>query len=535
MSGTGADAAPAPKIGAPVVCGLIVAAAVVALLAYQRRFFAYGTESDFLWAYKVLAERFLAGQPLHLWSYPGQPPGYSLVLACVYRVLGDWFAAGLLLSVASSIAVMAASFVFFHRLLGPAAAWGSLVGLATCSVFLRYSCLATSDVFFLGVYSVCLASAQAALRPGPQWRWALCGALAGMVIMSRLNGLTILVLAALPWASPAPEKRRLLLLLAAGAAVPLALWTVIALATGSDILPSGVARSLVMTYYSEGPDRVSADADVNAALMERLRSVYDVISHDPGRIASQYLRDYGQMAQRTLGRMLMPVLRGTALTGLFLVIFSRIRRGPSFFWLFLAATLAQTALVNMKAFEERYFLFLVPLLGASAGVLVERVLDALPDRPTRREWGLVAGSLVVIALPLLVMGFQSTYAEVREALYAQDEEFAEAVPAIRKAAAPGEWLLARSPHVPFHAGTKSAFFPSVRSLEDLRLALLNSGDIFPLLVYYGSAERLTRAEVAGLAVPGNQPSWLVPLAASSQRGVWALYRVPSRTRLLAGR
>lgn len=494
--------------------GVIAAgAALCATLAAGRRFCTFGTETDFLAEGIAEAQRILRLEPL---SLDVHPPGHAAAIALLHLLVPSWVADGLILSWVASVVVLALCFRLFRSVGGRAAAWGSLLGLLLSVTFVAYAAQATSDVFFLALVVTALFLCERALRSGSGLGFALLGGAVGLCLLTRANGLTLLLLFVAPWlrregraGAPAQAARMVI-----GFLVPVLLWVGFAWLTGSPLTPRKTYADLAQTYFPGGTDRVSGDVQARAA--EQFHGALDVLLRDPLHVARVYVRDLS-LLPRTL--FLHDALLGFpfmlfALPGTLLFLLS-VR--SSFLALYVAATAAQLLLVNLKAYESRYYLFLVPLLGAGVGWGVARLLEALPDRRAR----LAAGAALVL---LLAIGGWDSYTEVVKALHAQDAELGEAVPAVREEVGPADAVVARKAHVPFYTGTSWIAFPDVASWDALEAALLREGKGRAVHVYYGSAERYYRDQFAALAGSGERPAWLRPEARSREPGGWILYR-----------
>lgn len=102
------------------ICAALAGSLVVAFLSFDRSFFTFSTETDYIARNLREAERLRNGEAMLLQFHP---PLYSIVLAFVQFLFRDWFTTGLFVSWISSSVVLAASFAFFHRLFGRAAAF----------------------------------------------------------------------------------------------------------------------------------------------------------------------------------------------------------------------------------------------------------------------------------------------------------------------------------------------------------------------------------------------------------------------------
>lgn len=219
--------------GVTALCFLLIS-----LLSLKRSYFGFGTETDYLGAFLPEAQRVIAGEPLLLEFHP---PLYSMCLALVQTLTQDWLRTGLLVSLVASAVALITNFLFFYRLLGVYAGWGAILGLITSDEFLKYSAYATSDVFFLALYSSAFLLSLLAAKKKLAYLWILCGLAVGCILLTRTNGITCLLIAALPWWSGSSfrQKRNDFLCFLLGLLIPLLSWVSYASFSGSQLTPAG--------------------------------------------------------------------------------------------------------------------------------------------------------------------------------------------------------------------------------------------------------------------------------------------------------
>lgn len=483
---------------------------LITALAFRRSFPGFGVETDYIYTFVSEAQRILCREPLILQWHP---PLYSFALAMVYLAVGDWFSTGLMVSILSSLVAMSCGFLLVQRLLGPDAGAGALLAFAASAPFLTLSATASSDVFFLALFLASVLTALHAIERPSVRGWVLCGVLVGCSLLTRSNALTLAALVAAPLLVQAPNRRRLQYALCCGCGllIPVLLWVVYARATGSPLAPTGNAVNLALTYYASG-DRVTGEARM---LVEgRFDNLVDVIMHDPLRIAVTYAKDAMALLKSGLARLLEPPL------GLFIgagvVALLVVRHDPITLGL-VAVLLAQVLLVNAKAFDVRFYLFLLPLLGAGLAVLA-RMLAAWADHLRVRR--AIAGGLAVCALVAVAAALAQAFLKTNE----NQAELREAVPAAQKALPAGATVMARKPHVAFFAGVTWVWLPDLPSMAALSTQLGDIANAGPVFLYYGSSERAFRPQLAGLAKADQAPDRFVVEAQGDAGGGWVLYR-----------
>lgn len=480
----------------------------VAVLALTRQFMNFGPETDVLGAFVPEAERLLSGRPL-LVEY--HPPIYTFALAFVKLLAGDWVLAALLISIVSAALTATGVFALYRQIDGRAAAWGALIGLGVSVSFVEYSATGSTELFFLALFFGSCFFSFRALQSGDSRLWFVGGMLAGLGMLTRINGLTLAALCLLPAAAPAARRVRGFAAVSAGLLLPLVAWGAIAAAGGMPFLPAGSHANLAATYFS---DRVSGD---DLALMsEQFDSLWAVVSYDPVHMAKVYVRDmYNVVRNLLLARSPFPYpINLFVLPGLLLLLLKAKREHVLFLVLVI---LPQLLLVNMKEFLVRYYLFMVPVFGAGLGI-VAAVLWRSADRRIAR---ILLGA---VGAGVLLIGLRDTVDRAHENLHATDAELGAAVAAVDAARPPCEWMFARKPHIPYYTECTDLTFPRLETLDELHEWTRTKGLDSSFYVYYGSAERQYRPQFGILSEPPDAPSWLQPVASGTAAGGWVLYR-----------
>lgn len=494
-------------------CATFAATGMVLALVMTRQFFTYGTETDYISSFVPEAQRLLRGESLRLSFHP---PMYAIAIAAVQLTVQDWFVTGLALSLAASAGVLFTQFVFFDRLIGRPAAWGAFAALATSRVFLTFSSLATSDMFFLALYSFSLLFALIAVtRDKARWWWLGLGALLGITLLTRTNGVTLLVLLAAPFLRGESLRRSFAhgSIIVGGLALVLAGWTVFATLTNSAFSPGKTHANLAMTYYGGG-DRVSAEARLP---MEReFGSLSDVVLRNPAGLAAMYLRDLARLPGKVFRSKLVAFpIAALGLFGLILLFCTDLT------WMkagFSAVVLAQILLVNMKTFEERYYLFLVPVIGAGAGLAMTTLHRQLTDR--RLRIGAYAG-LTGLVLVSFIASLRGTARSIRS----ENLELGSFIHSTRGMIKPDALVISRKTHLAYYSRCASVYMPNAATVSELGQYILTHPPSRPLYVFYGSHELFMRPQLSELATPAAAPSWLEVVAAREESPRWALYKV----------
>jgi hypothetical protein len=192
-------------------------------------------------------------------------------------------------------------------------------------------------------------------------------------------------------------------------------------------------------------------------------------------------------------------------------------RTPASWW-FLLTVLTQVALVNLKTYEARFYLFLLPALGAGMGLMFEKI-----HRLFRRKGA--SEALLLAGLVLVAFVTFKTVTKSNWRLHTQDEELRAAVSGARPFVTSATRVVARKPHLAYYTDAKWVYLKE-RKLDQLREEWSTAtGDDGETLLYVGSFERRKRKSLARLVNPSSTPPWLAPFASGDEAGGWALFRV----------
>lgn len=501
--------------GRMILIGLFIVLAialVTAFLSVRREYFTFHTETDYIGGFLQEAQRLINGEPL---SVSFHPPFYPIVLALVSRVLPNWFTTGLVVSWVATVITLLATFFLFESLLDPFVAVGSIIAFLLSPVFITYSALATSDLFFLALYMSSLALVVQAVHRDNFLNWLAAGVAIALTTLTRANGLTISLLLITPWlmSHSFGDRMTRFLWMVIPYSATLAAWTGYAYFTGSPVWPESNYGNLALTYFSIGPDRISGEGRVLAE--KQFSGIWSVIAHDPIHIIKTYVRDALRVTRQvfTTNNVVLVPVSLTAVYGLPIFLD---RERSRWVHLIVVVTVLQALFVNLKAFEARYYLFLVPVLGALSAYGLRTLLDNLPPGMERKM-------VYLMALLVSIFGIFLSVTTAHKVIHFADSELGEVVPILRSSAEPDATLVARKPHLAYYAGLMATGFPDVSDSEDLKIAL--SDVPHPAYLYYGSIEARMRPQFSYLLDPANSPSWLKPIAKSRIDRVWMLYRI----------
>jgi 4-amino-4-deoxy-L-arabinose transferase-like glycosyltransferase len=503
------SAVPARGQLALVLLALAYAACILGI-GLGRSYIGYH-ETDYVLFFVPDAQRFLDGEPLQGVFHP---PLYPILIAAAYAFLGDWLAAGLAVSLVFGLAALVCSHLLFLRLGGPPAAWGASLTLLGSFNFLDESARASADAMFFALFVGSCLLALGALSSGSRRLWVACGLAIGLTMITRANAPPLLLLALAPLLGSGPRRTRAAncLCLSAGVALPLLVIAAYGGVTGSQVWPANNHLSLATSFYSEGDDRNSIDAAL--AVAGRFDSVTAVLLHDPVGVATTYLRDLYRLLAVEITTLVEPPLYFMFLPGVFLLLARRWSAGLA---VVLAVAVAEVLLTNLKQFQARYYLFLVPLMGAAVGHMCWHLLSAEWAVRWRRAF---APAVFLMFAAAIGVAFAKTYAGAERAT----AELAELVPATLGRIEGGATVVARKPHLAFYTGARNLHLPDVDTLEALHDVVRRHGAKTPLYLLYGEIERRLRPQFLTLRSAAGAPAWLEVVAESAAPGQWILYR-----------
>ena len=479
----------------------------------ERTFFQYNTETDYLSLFVPEANQVLSGQPLELAFHP---PLYSLLVALVQFVTGDWMVTGLAISVLSAAVALTCAFVFFGDICGRHAAWGAVLGLVASAVFITYSVSTTSDVFFLAIYFACSMLAAKAILTRSDRLWFLTGMLVACGLLARSNGLSLAFLVLAPWFSRAPLQQRGISCgyVVAGFLVPVAAWLVYASVTGSSFMPSGNTVNLAMTYFSPLDNRASGDALQLVRQQFGHMSLIEVLLYDPAHLIKTYVVDLRRLITWRLPELVQFPLDLFFLPGLALLIFGSFSR---YLFLFLLLALGQLLLVNLKTFEPRFAMFLLPFMGAGAGILFREIVAAARGTALK----IIAGAFLLLAAAAAAV---SATFDADVALHSDDVELAEVLPIVQREVRSGATIVARKPHLGYYASGSFVLVPQVDTQQELTCFLSAQTAGGAVYLYYGPIEQEKRPQFRDFLLTDTPPPGLAVVAESAVPDRWVLYR-----------
>jgi hypothetical protein len=427
----------------------LFALALVLVIAGPHRIGDYFTETDFYGGYAIGAKLIQSGH-LDPSRYSVVGPFYEVVLALAGFLTRDLFLAAELLSLIATTGTL----LLIYRLVSSRA--GERVGLfaalffATNAWVFRFGYSATTDAvaIALQVLTLWLLLSRPRARTAAQ-----AGLIAAAAFLTRYNAIYLLPAGlVILWIE---TPRRQAAIFAAAFLAPVAAWVLWCLSHGSSFsfqLHHNIAYEVYARHNGIVWD------EYQKTLQPKFHNLWDVVRLDPprffARMAINVLDHLRLDAQMLLGwPVALSVVLGVALA---------IRSGavaPLTSFAFAGGLLFLSLVPAFYA--ERYSMALMPFYATYAALLFGLPRFAFPTR-TRGIWLKAA----LAALPLTAALLQSVYSQTRT-LDQLPVEVLEDARVLRAIASPGDAVIARKPHLAYHARLRSVPFPFTNTLPEL--------------------------------------------------------------------
>jgi hypothetical protein len=437
---------------AAIALAIALGMALIAMTFGPHQVGDYFTETDFYGGYAEGAHGIQRGQ-IDPSRYGVVGPGFEVALALAGFVVPDLFVAAGLLAALSTLATCVLLYDLLRRRAGATLGLFAVAFLATNAFFFRYGWAVTTDAFAIALQALVL---WLLLGRGNARAVAAAGAVAGFAFLTRYNAGVLLPAGLVVIASGdtrVESRGRAALLFAAGFALAVVPWIAFSLAHGGT-LGTQLHHNIAFEVFAR-PRGVVWD-EYQRHMQAAFPSLWSVVARDPsaviGRLAFNAVDHLRLDAEKLLG---WPVAMAAAI-GLVLGwrdgTLVRVR-GLLVAGLFLSASL-------VPAFHsERYALAALPAWATLAAAAFASPRFALVWR----------GAWLKPVLALVPLGF-ALVALVRVQTHTLDQlprEVLEVARALRERARPGDRVIARKPHLAYHAGVLPAAFPFEDSLSGL--------------------------------------------------------------------
>ena len=412
-------------------------------------------ETDFYGAYAAGARLVQQGR-LDPARYNVIGPGYEVALGVAGFAIPDLLTAAELLSAAAAVATMVLWFHLLRSRVGARVALAAILFLATNGVFFRHGYGALTDAPAMMLQAASLT----ALLAGARSRAALAaGMLAALAFLTRYNAIYLVpagLIALLLGGARFERRGRAALLFSAGFLVLVAPWMTYSIAQGSGF-SFQLHHNIAYEVYARSRD-ITWDA-YQATMQSQFKNLWDVIAKDPGAFADRMLFNaLDHLRLDAIELLGWPV----ALCAILGIGFGLKDRSLARLWpVWLAGALLYATLVPVF-YSVRYSLPLVPIYATLAGIAFASPLAALGVGRGRRLW--IKPALAVLPLAAALVASVRAQAFVLKHL---PSEALECALVLDRLEAPGDRVIARKPHLAYHAGLEPVAFPFAASLAEL--------------------------------------------------------------------
>jgi len=484
----------------PLIISILFLVIMAGVAFTYHRIGDYGVETDFYWTYIPNAKNILSGV---LEMDPFKGPGYEMVLGLVSVVGGEFFRAGILISLCSAVVVLYLTHKLVSKYFNPESAILVSLALVTNFTFLKYSYTAGTDMFFdmLGVLVLffLLRSDKLSL-----WDFAVSGAITGYAYVTRYNAVAFYVAAftgiVLLNFKHATWKERLVGMgvFIAASLVFVVPWGIYCRReTGSFFYNKNY---LNIAYEMFGKGKVSWD-EYWWKMSGKFKSYVDVMAIDPAGFFKQVGANAAQHFWNDVSLLVDLPLGIFAIGGIVALIDKRIDRRQAMYFVFAGAFY----LVLLPVFYgERFSLYLIPAIVLLSMSFFQ--WNRLPQLGFS-GFGIKHIALAIILFIVGKASFEKISTDIdsgpSEILQVRDAFFQD------PGANPGgKTIVARKPQVAYYLKMKFVQIPYVNSLEEL---LANCRKERADYLFFSGIEAGMRPQFSYLLDPTRAPPALHPI------------------------
>jgi hypothetical protein len=413
------------------------------------------TETDFYGAYADGAHLIQQGKLVPS-RYTVIGPVYEIVLGLVGFVIRDLFLAAELISLVSTLAILLVWFQLLRARLDARVGIIALLFLVTNGVFFQHGYGAMTDALAIALQS---ATLLLLLTRSTDRSMIGAGLFAGLAFLTRYNAVYLVptgVVTLLAGAGMVQHRRRACLLFVAGFLAPVVPWVIYSIAHGS-AFSFQLHHNIAYDVFARA--RGIPWDDYQRDLQPQFKTLWDVISRDPGAVARRLLFNvWDHLRQDALQLMTLPVAIA-ALAGLVLgIVDGSLRR----VWpLALGGVLLFGTLVPVF-YSPRYSLALLPLYATLAAIAFASPRMALVLGRGRRIW-----LKPLLAIVPLVLATRHSIAHQAHVLDQLPIEVLQCAGTLRRLGSPSDRVIARKWHIAYHGGMRALPFPFARTLPEL--------------------------------------------------------------------
>jgi len=427
----------------------LLAVLLFAVILGPHRIGDYFTETDFYGGYAIGARLIQSGH-LDPARYSVVGPVYELVLASVGFVTRDLFLGAELISLLATVATLIALFLLVSRRMGERVGIFAALFFATNAWVFRFGYSATTDALAIALQALALMLALS--RPSARGA-ALAGLAAAAAFLTRYNAIYLLPAGLLILWLETP--RRTTLAFALSFLAPVAAWVLWCLAQGSHF-SFQLHHNIAYEVYARH-DGIVWD-EYQKTLQPKFHNLWDVVRLDPARFFARMVSNVFEHLELDAQKLLdWPVAIAVAL-GLALALGTG-SFGPLVTFALAGALLFLTLVPVFYA--ERYSMALMPFYATYAALLFGLPRFAFATRG-RGVWL----KAVLAAIPLALATLHSVDSQLRT-FDQLPIEVIEDARVLRQLARPGDAVIARKPHLAYHAGLQSVAFPFTTTIPEL--------------------------------------------------------------------
>ncbi len=521
---------PAPQSAIKKLLPYLISLMFFLVLVYAARQHPYGTyttETDFYQFYAPDAEHLANGQfPEN--TYNG--PGYPLALALVTIFTDDVFLSGKIVSILSATLVVLLTFLLFEKIFGYGVGLGAQLLVAASTQFPAFAITTTTDIFFL---LLCVASLWIFVSDAlaVRWRIIFTAALTGYAYLTRYNGLFLLAtfllgIVALNFLATTRRNRLRNSAIFTGVFfLTIAPWLMANYQHHGSPFYNTNYLNIATEFYPELANN-SVFQEGTRGLSEKFHSLGEVLRYDPKRMLAHYPENLFEALSNSIRLDLVDDWLGWfAVIGLVIALIER--RSKAVF-LVLLSGVVYFLIVALTHWESRYYFYVMVLYAGLAAYAAIRPFQFLRERWGRANPG---DNLAALASPqphsqrrllsvatrlasviLLGVIWYNAYAASKKTvntfLASHPTEIPAASEFIKSDGIAHPRIVARKPHLAFFTRGEWIFFPTVKSLDELKAWLMENPVDY---VAFGIREVQARPELKVLQDKSQAPAWLAPV------------------------
>ena len=500
--------------------GLVIAAfyfVVVGLISFIFHTVGdYGIETDFFWGYVPSAKKFLSGE-IPMDAFRG--PLYPMVLAIFGFILGDFFHAGIFITVLSASVLIYVTFELLKKIFSTVISFFVTVLLVVNPVFIQYTYSAGTDMFFNALASLTLyfffKNKELSYK-----NLILAAIFGGLSYLTRYNGIFLasfvfVILFVNSWNISWVQRFKASIIFAAVFLITFSPWGFYCLSEKGSFFYNENYKNIAYEVYGKG--KISWD-DFWFNESSKITSLTEVIFKDTslffstvvGNIADHFVNDMEKLIGWQLGVF---VILGLALL-IFSNPFKKWKTQETGYYL---VNLFFFALLLVVFYSERFSLFLIPfyLVIALQPLSIER-LKVAKLLPQTLKYLLLTGLIVFTFVKSYTFNSENINSGPTELLTLREWYEENVTPEMK-----GKTVAARKAHVAYYLDMDFMLMPMAEKYEDF-ISKLRKEKVDYL--YFGVYEAGLRRELQFLIDPkGNHPGLEVVVYFKDPPSV--LYRV----------